>query len=586
MTTDNKDKKNLILCDLSPDTNKSDIESFLSAYKANINSIKLTENIPYKALVSFNDYTTANECRTNMNQKKIKNRPIRIMWDEKDFLQNNKDKKNNLYIKGIPKEKTPREVYTYFLKFGDIFSFKLNEDRKGNNNNVTAFVTYYSESDAKKAIDETNGKKIWNSDMEANYQRMNDNMDNNFKISINNLPDNYNEQDLTKLCEKFGKIHICNINKGPKGKYAIIKFFNEQDVKKAVENLNNKEIENKKIYVKEMKDNRHYKYYKHNFQNNFYFNNPPMMRYEEPFENNNLYVKNIPFTATEEDLRKTFEPFGKITSIRLEKEISEVKIDNETKKLSANKGFGYISFEKIEDAKKALQSLNGFHMKGFEHWTKALDIDYFIDKEKRKNIMKTDYYGIQNNPTFFPGIPGQFLPYPPPIMIPFGNQNQYKMPYMYYPGNYKNSYNNNHKQKYNNNGYQNRGRGGHRGGYHKNNFNKKSNDDKKNENETKQNNTDNGNNKLEEEKKEFDYESYNKLTSNDEKIEFLGERIYIAIQEKIKNYGYKDNSDVIAKITGMLLDMPNDKDIIEILEKPKILDNRIKEALSLLNESK
>ena len=68
------------------------------------------------------------------------------MWDEKDFLQKNKDNKNNLYIKGIPKNKTARELFEYFYKFGDIFSFKLNEDDKGNNNG-TAFVTYYKQDD-------------------------------------------------------------------------------------------------------------------------------------------------------------------------------------------------------------------------------------------------------------------------------------------------------------------------------------------------------------------------------------------------------------------------------------------------------
>ena len=159
-----------------------------------------------------------------MNQKKLKNKSIRIMWDEKDFLQKNKDNKNNLYVKGIPKNKSSREIFEYFFKYGDMFSIKINDDEKGNNNG-TAFVTYYNQEDAKKAIEGTNGKKIWDSDMEVQYQKNNDkahyNNNENLKINISNLPDNFQEQDIIKLCEEFGKIHICNVKQGDKGKYAI-----------------------------------------------------------------------------------------------------------------------------------------------------------------------------------------------------------------------------------------------------------------------------------------------------------------------------------------------------------------------------
>ena len=61
-------------------------------------------------------------------------------------------------------------MFEYFHEFGDIFSIKLNEDDKGNSNG-TAFVTYYNQGDAKKAMDETNGKKIWGSDMDVQYQK-------------------------------------------------------------------------------------------------------------------------------------------------------------------------------------------------------------------------------------------------------------------------------------------------------------------------------------------------------------------------------------------------------------------------------
>jgi RNA recognition motif-containing protein len=583
-----KDKKTIILFDLSSDTNKEDIELFLSEYKNQIESIQLTEKKPYKASVTFKENKLANECRINMNQKKLKKKSVRIVWEEKDFLQKNKDNKNNLYIKNLPKNKNSREIYEFFIKFGDIFSIKINEDEQGNNIG-TGFLTYYKPEDAKKAIDETNGKKIWDSDMEVHYQKCSDKShntnDNNMKINIVNLPENYTDQDLTKLCEEFGKIHICNYNK--KGKSAIVKYNSEQEAKNAMEKLNNKVIDNKKIYVKEVKENHYFNYNynynnnynnKHNFfqQNYFYFNNP-MIRYEESFENNKLYVKNIPHTATEEDLQKLFGKFGKIISVKLEKDISEKKDDNnkETKIPLPNKGFGYISFEKVEDARNAYKSLNGTNMPGFDTWPKPLFIDYYIPKDRRDKSLETP-------PIVFPAMPGQFSPYP--MMIPMAIPNNYNQQMMWNQGNYKNmGYNNNFKYRFNK-GYQHRGRGGHR---YKNYQKKNIKNEEGTNNINSNSNITNNNTKTNEEKNNFDYESFKKLTTIEEKKEFLGERIFTAIQNSLNKDG--DNNidlEIIGKITGMIIEIPNEKEIIEILEKPSVLDSRVKEALSLLNTNK
>ena len=434
--------------------------------------------------------------------------------------------------------------------------------------------------------------------MEVQYQKNNDkhhinNSDNIFKVNISNLPDKFNDEDLTKLCEEFGKIQIINISKGQKGKFAVVKFSKEQEAKNAIEKLNNKEIENKKINVKEFKDNYYHNNNRHNYRQNYYYfnNNEPMMRFENSLENNNLYIRNIPYIVTQEDLKKTFGKFGSITSIKLEEDIQGTK-DNKEKndekdknKKFINKGYGYISFEKIESAKKALESLNGKYIEGFESWTKPLMIDYFISKDKRQNMIQNgaNYYGMENNPMVYQTMPGQFVPYSPMFQMPISMPNQYKPTNMWNQGNYK-SYNyNNYRPKYNNNGYQNRGRGGNRGGYHKNNnYQRKSNNnnnDKNIENNANKNNTN-------EKKKLFDFESFNKLTTSEEKKEFLGERLFAAIQEKSKDNGNNIDFETIGKITGMIIAIPEEKEIIEILQSPSSLDSRISEALTLLNKDK
>ena len=95
----------------------------------------------------------------------------------------------------------------------------------------------------------------------------------------------------------------------------------------------------------------------------------------------------------------------------------------------------------------------------------------------------------------------------------------------------------------------------------------------------------NNNNKVEENKL-FDYEKYNSLSTKEEKKDFLGERLFNVIQEHLKNTGVNVGVDIIGKITGMIIEIPDENEIIEILEKPSVLDSRVKEALSLLNTNK
>lgn len=67
-----------------------------------------------------------------------------------------------------------------------------------------------------------------------------------------------------------------------------------------------------------------------------------------------LYVGSLHFNITEEMLRGIFEPFGKIDDIKLIK-------DHESGRLQ---GYGFITFHDSEDAKKALEQLNGFELAG------------------------------------------------------------------------------------------------------------------------------------------------------------------------------------------------------------------------------
>ena len=568
-----KEKTVLYLCDLPQGITDKDIETFLSKYKSEIIEIKTEQKKGIIAKVSFKKYTSANNCRIEMNLKKFKTKSIRIMWEEKDFSIR-KSTKNNLYIKGIPKNITPREVYEYFKDFGDIFTVKISEDENGNHHGY-GYITYYNQDDAKKAIDNANGKKIWNSEIEVTYSNYNRSHENQIhKIYVNNLPEKYSSEELKKLCEEISPVQSCNIFTDNQGKlFGIVQFSNEQDMKSVVEKLNNKEIKGSKIYIK-IYQNKYYDHNKKNYynNNNYYYNNNNFnnnnyyQRPQEPYQNCNLYVKNIPLTAVENDLQTIFGKCGTIKSIKIEKDDK-----------GHSKGFGYVLFDNANSAKNAIESLSGKYLPGFESWARPLIIEYFLSKNNRQAIDNQfgtiSFYNQNENQMMYPQM-GQ-MPYPQmfiPMPVPTQHKNNYMNNQRFQHQNYKNGYRKNY-----NNGYHNRGRGGYHYKNNNNHYNNK-NDKNNNDNEKKNNKAD--------VKKKVNIDEFNKLKTADEKKDFLGEILFNEIQNSPLAKEKNVDVETVGKITGMIIEIPDNEEIIEIIENPTVLRERMEEALKLLTENK
>ena len=68
----------------------------------------------------------------------------------------------------------------------------------------------------------------------------------------------------------------------------------------------------------------------------------------------NLYVSNLSFQTFDEDLRKLFSAFGKVTS-------ANVITDRET---GRSRGFGFVEMESEKDGQDAIKNLNMKHVDG------------------------------------------------------------------------------------------------------------------------------------------------------------------------------------------------------------------------------
>ena len=84
----------------------------------------------------------------------------------------------------------------------------------------------------------------------------------------------------------------------------------------------------------------------------------------------NMYVSNLSFHTTDEDLRKLFAEYGTVTS-------AKVITDRET---GRSRGFGFVEMESEKESNEAMKKLNQKEIEG-----KALSVSIAREKPARNN---------------------------------------------------------------------------------------------------------------------------------------------------------------------------------------------------------
>ena len=68
----------------------------------------------------------------------------------------------------------------------------------------------------------------------------------------------------------------------------------------------------------------------------------------------NIYIGNLSYEVTEEDLKQAFETFGEVESVKIIKD----------KYTNRSKGFGFVEIPDKASAQSAINELNGKELKG------------------------------------------------------------------------------------------------------------------------------------------------------------------------------------------------------------------------------
>ena len=418
---DYRHEKNILyISDLPYNTNETDIKLFFKKYGDSVSLITIRDSKyrndakPISAKVIFKDYSTANRARIEMNLRKLKGHSIRLMWEERDnSIRYNST--SNLFIKGIPFNVQPREVYEYFMKFGDISSAKLKENSDGNHLGY-GYITYYNPESAEEAIKNTNGKIVWGSMLQVNYfkkknERLSTSGPEVFKLYITNFPGDFTEQNIVELTKEFGAILNCSIKTEKIGRrYALVCYESEEAAKRAKVSLEGKNIYGYNLLCKIVNDKIYSGNIQLNNKNNDSINNRFYQRNKPGFINRNnnmcnLFIKEIPYTINEKEFYDIFAKYGKIVSAKLETYNLITNIGDQIVSTPTSKGYGYVCYEDQEVSKKVKEELNGKFIPGYEYWKKPLTIEYYLSKSQKEVMNDMNYennyiYQSQMRPPF------------------------------------------------------------------------------------------------------------------------------------------------------------------------------------------
>ena len=178
-------------------------------------------------------------------------------------------------------------------------------------------------------------------------------------VFVKGLSADTKSKDLHAFFSAFGNVFSCRVKYAPNGKckgYGYVQFETKEIAQKVISEANDKAFKGSKISISPFlsRENRSSSF---NIQNN-------------------LFVKNIPKSYTNEDLKRLFAGYGEILSAVAIKETMDAK---------ENKGFGFICFKNQADAKKAEEKMKNTQVEG-----QMLYICQALSKIERKKQLREE----------------------------------------------------------------------------------------------------------------------------------------------------------------------------------------------------
>ncbi|MBZ3890131.1 Polyadenylate-binding protein 1-like [Sciurus carolinensis] len=247
----------------------------------------------------------------------------------------------SLYVGDLHPDVNEAMLYETFSPAGPILSIRVCRDVATRRSLGYAYINFQQPADAERALDTMNFEVIKGQPIRIMWSQRDPGLRKSGvgNIFIKNLEDSIDNKALYDTFSTFGNILSCKVvcdEHGSRG-FGFVHFETHEAAQQAISTMNGMLLNDRKVFVGHFKSRRE--------------------REAElgarALEFTNIYVKNLHADVGEQGLRDLFSPFGKMLSVKVMRDNS-----------GHSRGFGFVNFEKHEEAQKAVDQMNGKEVSG------------------------------------------------------------------------------------------------------------------------------------------------------------------------------------------------------------------------------
>uniref|UniRef100_A0AAX7UF46 PABP n=1 Tax=Astatotilapia calliptera TaxID=8154 RepID=A0AAX7UF46_ASTCA len=237
----------------------------------------------------------------------------------------------SLYVGDLHPDITEAMLYEKFSPAGPVLSIRVCRDMITRRSLGYAYVNFSQPADAERALDTMNFDVVKGKPIRIMWSQRDPSLRKSGvgNVFIKNLDKSIDNKALYDTFSAFGNILSCKVvcdENGSKG-YAFVHFETQDAADRAIEKMNGMLLNDRKVFVGRFKSRKE--------------REAELGAKAKEFTN--VYIKNFGDDMDDERLKEIFDKYGKTLSVKVMTDPS-----------GKSRGFGFVSYEKHEDANKGV----------------------------------------------------------------------------------------------------------------------------------------------------------------------------------------------------------------------------------------
>jgi len=256
----------------------------------------------------------------------------------------------SLYVGNLDQKVTDVLLWEIFSTVGNVESCKVIKDKVGESSGY-GFVDYYTHEEANRALNNLNGRIIYNKDIKVNWASAGTNREDttaHHHIFVGDLSPDINDETLLKAFQPFGSVSDARVmwdqNTGRSRGYGFVAFRDKNDAERAMKEMNGEWLGSRSIRCNWANQ----KISSGNIVSPVPGSLNSGLNYEAitaqaTQQNTTVYVGNLSPEVSEDLLISIFQIYGPIEEVRIQKD----------------KGFAFVKFSNHDQATRAIIAVHG-----------------------------------------------------------------------------------------------------------------------------------------------------------------------------------------------------------------------------------